>query len=40
MQDHYIKEILKIEDEHLKIRQIETINNDMYIHLRFTQGYQ
>lgn len=36
MQEYYIMKVLKTEDEHLKIRQIETINNDMYVHLRFT----
>ncbi len=40
MQDNYIKKVLRIEDEHLKIKQIETIENDMHVHLRFTQGYQ
>lgn len=40
MQDHYIKKLLRIEDAHLKIRQIEILKHDMYVHLRYTQGYQ
>ena len=39
MQEYYIKNLLRIKDEHLKVRRIETNENMMDVHIHFTQGY-
>ena len=39
MQEYYIKNLLRIKDEHLKVRGIETVDNTMEVHVDFTQGY-
>lgn len=39
MHEYYIKNLLRIKDEHLKVRHIETIESTMEVHIDFTQGY-
>jgi transposase len=39
MQEYYIKKVMRIEDEHLKVRRIQTIDNVMEIDIDFTHGY-
>lgn len=39
MQEYYIKNLLRIKDEHLKVRRIETIDQVMEVHIDYTQGY-
>jgi len=39
MQEYYIKNLLRIKDEHLKVRHVETMDNTMEIHIDFSQGY-
>ena len=39
MQEYYINKVMRIEDEHLKVRHIQTIDNVMEISIDFTQGY-
>jgi transposase len=39
MQEYYIKKLLRIKDEHLKVKHIEVSDNVMDVHVYFTQGY-
>jgi len=39
MQEYYINNLLRIKDEHLKVRRVEIVDNIMEIHIDFTQGY-
>lgn len=39
MQEYYIKNLLRIKDEHLKVRHIEMVDNTFEVHVDYTQGY-
>jgi len=39
MQEYYINKIMRIEDEHLKVKRIQTIDNVMEVSIDFIQGY-
>jgi len=39
MQEYYINKIMRIEDEHLKVKRILWIDNVAEVHICFTQGY-